>query len=200
MSFLIIYKSGLLNNVTSFNQLTNSLAGYIGYIVVYVGFMLSMVLSTAVPIAGMSVVAPEMVVFVLSTIANIIGASILYLLGMYGGRKVIDYISQDKAVADKWSQMVVKKVGWVFIAILFPIAPDNLIFLLAGTARMPMKYFLPIVIIGKGAGILTTIYFIKLLQFLSLTTIIYILIGAVLIGIVYWFVYKKKRVDKVKAK
>lgn len=192
LAFLIIYKTGLLSGITSFEEFGKSIGGAISYVVAYIGAMLSMIISTTPIIAGMSLVSSDLQVFLLSTLANILGAGILYVLGMFGGRKVIDYVSQDKAVADKWSEMVVKKVWWVFIAILFPMAPDNLIFVLSGTARMPMKYFLPIVIIGKASGILTTIYFVKLLSILNLTTIL-ILLVIILVAVIGWLLYKRHK-------
>ncbi|MDY0291962.1 MAG: VTT domain-containing protein [Desulfuromonadaceae bacterium] len=186
--YLILHFSGFLNTITSFYDFSNTFVGNIIYVLIYVLLMSSLVLPViSIIIVGKTVfTAPHLIL--LSSIATLIGGILIYLMGLKIGKKVIMWILENNEEAYiKWENFMTKSKYTIFLAILFPVALDQVIMLLCGSGKMPLKQYIPILIIGKGAGIVTTVYS---LQALTLLPIWLSILGIILVGTTMYLTFK----------
>ena len=54
---------------------------------------------------------------------------------------------------------------------LFPLFPDDALVMIAGTIKMRLKFFIPSIIIGRGIGIATIVFGLKIIPFDSFNSI-----------------------------
>lgn len=93
-----------------------------------------------------------------------IGSIILYFIGRYGGNKIVTWLLGDKEKADKLKQGMSKGKGFYVIGMFIPFIPDDVLSVLAGTAKYKILFAIPVTIIARftctafttwGIGLLT---------------------------------------------
>ena len=88
-------------------------------------------------------------VWITSWISIWIATIILYLLGRFGGQKILSWLLGDKEQVDKCTKFLNR--GWVFypLGMLLPL-PDDIITVLAGTAKMKFYFVLICSLFTRG--------------------------------------------------
>lgn len=163
----VFFKLGVFDEITSVREFSNSLHGYLMYILTYYLSML-LVFIPLVPLTmAFASVSPGWLVILLSFIANVTGAMTLYYAGRFGVKQVINWVSKDENTLKKWQELLYKGKYTIFLMILFPFSPNQLIMVLCGTGRMKLNIFIPIITVGQLAGITTMVLFTKSLYILS---------------------------------
>lgn len=156
----ILYRSGVFSSIDAVKTFGNSLFGYIMFVATYLLAKLLLFPPLGPLVIVYDLVAPSWIVFLLASGAEILGSFILYCFGLVIGTKIIRWILDDK-ILDKWENVMRRGRYTIFLMLLFPFSPNQLIMMLSGSGRMKMKQYLPMVIIAQPIGVLTTILFGK---------------------------------------
>lgn len=100
-----------------------------------------------------------------------LSSMIMYLLGRFGGRKVVSKIIGEKEIDS--AEKLIKEKGQIFFPVMMAVAgfPDDALVCMAGMTRMNLAFFIPSVLIGRSVGIATIVFGISLVPFSSFTTI-----------------------------
>ncbi|MDO5040533.1 MAG: TVP38/TMEM64 family protein [Peptoniphilus sp.] len=88
--------------------------------------------------------------FIYNYIGISLGSIIAFLIARKYGVDVLNLLFKEKTV-DKYRRIGANKkfVRFFTMAIFFPIAPDDFLCYLAGTTKMKLKTFIPIILLGK---------------------------------------------------
>ncbi|CDZ75580.1 putative membrane protein [Peptoniphilus sp. ING2-D1G] len=88
--------------------------------------------------------------FIYNYIGISIGSIIAFLIAKKYGVGVLKLLFKEKTVA-KYRKIGLTKefVGFFTLAIFFPLAPDDFLCYLAGTTKMKLETFVPIILLGK---------------------------------------------------
>ncbi|ANK61522.1 MULTISPECIES: TVP38/TMEM64 family protein [Loigolactobacillus] len=130
-------------------------------------FIVLQIVQVVIPIipGGISLAAGVLIFgpvegFVYNYIGIVLGSIIAFLLGRRFGKPLVHHLISDKIYN--------KYIGWLdnqnrftklfAIAIFLPVAPDDVLCLLAGLTKMSLKTFSLIIILGKPATILAYSY------------------------------------------
>ena len=117
----------------------------------------------------------------------------LYGIGITIGVKVILWIADQKTL-DKWNGFIQKGKYTIFLLLLFPVTPEQIVMILCGSGKMKMRQYLPIIMIAQPIGVLTTIFAGKAL-FLFKPLWLFVPIGLILMGIIMFLAFKYQ--DKI---
>lgn len=162
----IFLKTGVFEEITSIREFSNTFHGYFMYTATYYISML-LVLVPIFPLTmAFTSVSPAWLVILLSFIANVAGAMTLYYAGRYGFKMIINWVSGDEKTLRKWQELLYKGKYTIFLMILFPFSPNQLIMVLCGTGKMKLGIYVPIITFGQLIGITTMVLFTKSLYIL----------------------------------
>lgn len=155
LAYLVLRLCGF-TTVDDFKNLRDNLGDSFVFWVVIVA--LQVVQVVFIPISNQIVTVPVALLFpnelwkvFLSSWAGIfIGSVILYLIGRFGGQKILGWILSDKEKAESCSEWM--KKGRVFypMGMLIPFVPDDVLTTLAGTAKFKFWYVLSVVAVTRG--------------------------------------------------
>lgn len=97
-------------------------------------------------------------VFLVSWLSIWIATLILYAIGRFGGEKVLNWILKDKEQTEKCVKFLHR--GWIFypLGCLAPIIPDDLITILAGTAKMKFSFIAICALITRAIDISCSVW------------------------------------------
>ena len=132
--------------------------------------------------------------FIVAFSSVLISSIIMYIIGRYGGYKLVKLIIGEEDTK-KASDLLNHKGKIYFpLMMLFPIFPDDALVMIAGTLKMSLKWFIPSVVLGRGIGVLTIIFGLSFIPFHLFTSFwhwfIFILICAVGILLVFYLATK----------
>lgn len=93
--------------------------------------------------------------FLLTYSGILIGSILAYLVGQYGGRRlVIKLIGEEKY--KKYTKVFRSDLSWgLFIIFLVPFFPDDILCILAGISPLPLRRFILLVAIGRAPSAFT---------------------------------------------
>lgn len=144
-------------------------AGNWAYLVIWVIMFLQVtvlnipayvILSASVSI-GINTLSVSYVLVVLS--AYMFGAILAYWLGHKFGSKAVKWCAGSEEDFNKWSNIInTKGKIWYFLTILFPMFPDDLLCLVAGSVKMNFAFYTIANCIGRGIGLVAMLVFLKL--------------------------------------
>lgn len=166
---IIYIEDGLQINLELFDNFRNSWYGIIIYILaqcIITSFL------CAIPGASMAFIMLSTVVFsnpwkafILSYIGVVLSSVLMYYIGKTGGYKICCKILGEEDCEK--SVALVRDKGSIYfpIMMLFPIFPDDALVMIAGTTKMSMKWFIPSILLGRGAGIATIVFGISIVPF-----------------------------------
>lgn len=132
-------------------------------------------------------------VFLCSWLSIWLATMILYLIGRAGGGKLLNWLLGDKEQTEKCSNFL--KRGWMFypLGMLLPL-PDDIITVLAGTAKMNLWFILICSLITRAIDVACSVFGFGILTKYWWG---YILIGLFFVGLagvsVLFFVREKKK-------
>ena len=158
-----------------------------------------------VPISNQIITVPCALVFkdclwkvwLTSWISIWIATMILYFLGRWGGKKILNWILNDSLKTETCSNWL--KRGWMFypLGMLLPL-PDDIITVLAGTARMNFVFVLICSFLTRGVDTVCSVYGFGYLTRFGWGWGV-LLNGIIILGLVsvwFWKWQNKKKVEK----
>lgn len=201
--YFIIVKTNILQQLTSFEDLRQLILGFGGWgILTYIVINLLQCIVIPVPttltvLVGTAIYGP-FVAFLYATIGVIIGSSIAFVIGRYCSRPVINWIFGKEKI-DKYQNILKNRTGIIlFLTLILPLFPDDLICMLAGISEISYPKFLIISIIARSVGLAMISFFGsgKIIPFSGWGIIAWIAIAIVSL-IVVIIAFKKR--EKIKA-
>lgn len=194
---VVSYDEGVKLNVHLFDSFIKAWYGWIIVILFQILFtsLLSMIpgISMAFILLLKSMYSTAAEAFFVALLGVILTSVFLYLLGRFGGyaicKKLLGKEDCEKALA-------LMNKGSIFfpVMMLFPIFPDDALVMVAGTMRMKLSWFVPSIVLGRGIGVATIVFGLALVPFDKFTSIwhwiLFILLCAVFIVLVFFFAYR----------
>lgn len=175
----------------------------------WVGLWIVMFLQTSIiPIPGLSilVIAKNMQMITLNPINDILfyiivmtsylsGVIVAYAMGKRFGKKAVKWIAGSEEEYQHWANIINKKGKWFyFLTVLFPIFPDDLLCLVAGSIKFDFKFFLFSNIVARLIGLVTTVYVLLTVISVAGSTMMVIIYGILLVlNIIGLIALKQKR-------
>lgn len=161
-SYFILRALGF-TNAEKFVQLRDELGDTI-WLWIIIG-CLQIIQVIFVPISNQIITVPCALVFnnelwkvwLTSWVSIWIATIILYFIGRWGGKKLLNWILSDKDKTEKCTNWL--KRGWMFypLGMLLPL-PDDIITVLAGTAKMNIVFVLVCSFITRGVDTACSVY------------------------------------------
>lgn len=200
--YFVLVKTNILQQITSFEDLRQLILGYGGWgIITYIVINLLQCIVIPVPttltvLVGTAIYGP-LVAFIYATIGVILGSSIAFLIGRYCSRPTINWIFGADKVA-KYQNILNKRASLIlFLTLVLPFFPDDLICMMAGISNIKYTKFLGISIVARGVG-LASISFLgsgKIIPFNTpLGITIWIIIGAVILSSIIIVIKNRKKI------
>ena len=142
------------------------------------------------------------------TSACLAGCILAYWLGRLGGKKAVTWIAGSNEDFDHWVQILNKKGGKMFYAatVLFPVFPDDLLAIIAGSLKLDFKFYVLVNFIGKFIGAFFTLLLMRMPiinnlflinpdeVYISLTTIVY---SALILLCIVLYIICRRRIKKL---
>ncbi len=156
--FMILYYSGLMDNLSSIESARNWIAsfGAWGWIVFFL-IQIAQVIILPIPsqittLAGIAFLGPWLT-FLISSVAVIVGSVACFAIGKSLGVNFVYKIGTKEQV-DKYRGLINEK-GRILLPVmfLFPFFPDDLLCFVAGTTTMTWKYFILVTFTTRIIGI-----------------------------------------------
>lgn len=172
---VITFKDGFRFNNSLFMEYSNSWYGSLIFILLqtFLTILLSVIPGTSMAfiILATTIYPNPIQAFFLSFISVMLSSMIMYLLGRFGGYKVCTKLL-GKDECDHASDLF-NKYGAIYfpLMMLFPIFPDDALIMIAGTIKMRLKFFIPSILLGRGIGIFTIVFGLKIIPFESFTSL-----------------------------
>lgn len=154
-------------NAELFYGLKSSRAGKIAIVLIQTSLS---VLLCALPGASMAFVAVIKVLypnaieaFLLAFSSVILSSAITYFIGFFGGNALCERLIGSAELQKATKLLKNKTTAYFPLMMALPVFPDDALIMLAGTAKLSLKWFIPSVIIGRGIGTATIIFGLSLL-------------------------------------
>ena len=162
--YYILLKTNILDQIDSFDDLRQLILSFGGwglftYIIInLLQCVLIPIPTTLTVLVGSAIYGPG-IAFIYAIVGVIIGSSISFMIGRYCSRPIINWIFGKEKV-DKYQDMLKNRTSLiVFLTLLLPLFPDDLICMLAGVTEIKYRKFLIISIFARGIGLATISYF-----------------------------------------
>lgn len=194
---VVSYDDGVKLNVHLFDSFIKAWYGWIIVILFQILFtsLLSVIpgISMAFILLLKSMYSTATEAFFVALLGVILTSVFLYLLGRFGGyaicKKLLGKEDCEKALA-------LMNKGSIFfpVMMMLPVFPDDALVMVAGTMRMKLSWFVPSIVLGRGIGVATIVFGLALVPFDKFTSIwhwiLFILLCAVFIVLVFFFAYR----------
>lgn len=134
--------------------------------------------------------------FILTVVtAYMAGCILAYWLGRWFGVKAVKWCAGSDEDFNKWSSFINKKGKiFYFCTILFPIFPDDLLCLVAGSIKFNFALYTIFNLVGRFVGLITMIWTLKLIGLTGGGSIITLIFWAVaLLAEIICYIIVKKR-------
>lgn len=151
-----------------------------------------------VPLAVIFPVDQLWKVFLCSWLSIWIATIILYFIGRFAGKKILNFVLSDKDKTERCANFL--KRGWVFypLGMLLPL-PDDIITVLAGTAKMNFSFVLICSFFTRAVDVTCSVWGIGYLTRYWWGWII-LAIGVVALGLMTFFFFKwEKKHNTIKS-
>lgn len=97
--------------------------------------------------------------------ASMVGSITAYGMGRRWGKKAIKWCAGSDEEYDKWSKVLNERGKWWYAStVLFPVFPDDLLCLVAGSVKFDFHFFFWSNVIGKSIGLICMIGTLALMQ------------------------------------
>lgn len=128
--------------------------------------LLQMVQVIFIPISNQIITVPIALVFsdellkvFLASFSGIVAGSIvLYIIGRFGGGKLLSWVLGDKEKADNLTKKLTKTKYFYPVAMLIPFIPDDILSVLAGTCRFNFFYVIIITTITRAICVAASVW------------------------------------------
>ena len=151
--------------------------------------------STFITMTSMKMYPDQLVLLYFLTLGVILlGVVITYFIGLKWGKKAVMWCAGNEDEYNKWQKVLQsKKTNAVYLfTVLFPIFPDDILCLVAGSIKMNFWWYLCCNVVGRAIGLLTFMFVFKTISN-SLTTIIVMIL--LLVALVIIKIILKRRLN-----
>ena len=149
--------------------------------------------ATFITLLSLKMYPDQVYVLFLVTLGVILaGVTITYLIGRKWGKKAVVWCAGSEEEYNKWAAVLKSKktnVGYL-ATIIFPIFPDDIMCLIAGSIKMNFWWYLLANVIGRAVGLATFMFVFKSVSD-SIWSII-VMIVLLLIAIIIKIIVKRK--------
>ena len=172
---IVSFEGGLRFDAKLFDSFKNSWYGALIFILFQT---ILTILLCAIPASSMAFIilatniydAPWMA-FGLSFSSVLISSAIMYMLGRFGGYRICTRILGEEDCDRSLTLLRHKSQVYFPLMMLFPLFPDDALVMMAGTIKMKLKWFIPSIIIGRGIGVATIVFGLKIVPFEEFTSL-----------------------------
>lgn len=195
ISYAILYACGF-TSVDKFIELRNDMGESFGFWAIVVALQVFQVV--LIPISNQIISAPMSIMFnnelwkvFLSSFVGIeIGTIILFLIGRFGGEKVLKFLLGDKEKVEKCEKFMQKGKAFYIAGMLVAVIPDDILTTLTGVARYNFFYVLIVSIITRAICVATSVFGIG---YATKYPFLWVVLGAVIIiiALITYFYFKK---------
>lgn len=168
LGFEILFSIPAINEF--FCSLITNANGWIVYLVIWLIMFLQVtilnipayvILSASVSI-GINTLSLTYIGVVIS--AYMSGCILAYWIGRKFGTKAIKWCAGSEEEFEKWSSAINNKGKWFYlVTVLFPMFPDDILCLVAGSVKFNFKFYVVANLIGRTIGLITMLLTMKLL-------------------------------------
>lgn len=185
-----------------FIQLRDSLGDSIWFWVVVA--LLQIIQVIFIPVSNQIITVPLAVIFPVEDLWKVFLTSwlgvwsatvILYFIGRLGGQKLLSWVLNDKEQTEKCANFL--KKGWIFypIGMLLPL-PDDIITVLAGTAKMPVIFVVCCSLLTRAVDISCSVWGLGFLTRFWWGWLV-LAGGVILLGLATFLFYKLRKEKKI---
>jgi uncharacterized membrane protein YdjX (TVP38/TMEM64 family) len=118
----------------------------------------------------------------------LLGVVVTYFVGRKWGKKAVMWCAGDEEEYNKWQRVLKsKKTNTIyFITVLFPIFPDDVLCLIAGSIKMNFWWYLTCNVVGRAIGLATFMFVFQTISnsIISIIVMIVLLVALVVIKII----------------
>jgi uncharacterized membrane protein YdjX (TVP38/TMEM64 family) len=118
----------------------------------------------------------------------LLGVVVTYFVGRKWGKKAVMWCAGDEEEYNKWQSVLKsKKTNTIyFITVLFPIFPDDVLCLIAGSIKMNFWWYLTCNVVGRAIGLATFMFVFQTISnsIISIIVMIVLLVALVVIKII----------------
>lgn len=133
--------------------------------------------------------------------AYMAGCLLAYWLGWKFGKRAVKWCAGSEEDYNKWCRVLNSKGKWWYLAtVIFPLFPDDLLCLVAGSVKFNFWFYTVSNLIGRTIGLVTMLYTLKLIGMVGGGFPFMIIVwGVALVGeLVAYLVLRSKKDEKVK--
>lgn len=190
---ILFYHSAVTNKLI---QIVEN-AGTLGWVVLCVLQFLQVVIipvpATFITLASIKMYQNQLLTLYIVTICVIIlGVIVTYLIGRKWGKKAVMWCAGSEEDYQKWlSVLKSKKTNVFYLAtVIFPIFPDDVLCLMAGSIKMNFWWYLFCNVVGRSIGLATFIFVFNTVSN-SIATII-IMMAIIIVLVVFKIIIKRR--------
>lgn len=202
MIYFALVKTHLLEQITSFEDLRQLILSFGGwgiltYIIINLLQCVVIPIPTTLTVLVGTVIYGPFSAFLYATIGVVLGSSISFFIGRYCSRPAINWIFGKEKV-DKYQNMLNNRAELIlFLTLILPFFPDDLICMLAGISNIKYIKFLLITLFSRGVGLSVISFFGsgKIIPFSGWGIAVWAIIGVMVIVAVA-IAFKKR--EKIK--
>lgn len=198
--YFILVKNNILERITSFDDLRQLILdfgswGVITYVVINLLQCVVIPIPTTLTVLVGTAIYGPLPAFAYATLGVVLGSTISFFIGRYCSRPVINWIFGKEKI-EKYQNVFNKRAKLIlFLTLILPFFPDDLICMLAGITDMKYYQFLLISVFSRGVGLATISFFGsgQIIPFSGWGIAVWIVIGlAVLTCVVVAYIKRDK--------
>lgn len=145
--------------------------------------------SAFITLTSMKMYPNQLLMLYFITLAVILlGVVVTYFVGRKWGKKAVMWCAGDEEEYNKWQRVLKsKKTNTIyFITVLFPIFPDDVLCLIAGSIKMNFWWYLTCNVVGRAIGLATFMFVFQTISnsIISIIVMIVLLVALVVIKII----------------
>lgn len=198
----IVFAIPAINNF--FSNLILNANGVIVYLIIWLIMFLQVtvlnipayiVLSASLSV-GLNILSIEYIVITVS--AYMLGCILAYWIGRKFGVKALKWCAGSEEDYNKWSTIINTKGKWFyFLTILFPMFPDDLLCIVAGSTKFHFGQYVVFNFIGRTIGLVTMCAVLKFVGMSSSSFPFMVLVWALaVVAEIILILIVKRRIDK----
>lgn len=143
---------------------------------------------------GMNTFSPLYLSIVIS--AYMCGCILAFFIGKWWGVKAVKWCAGSEDDYEKWSSVLnTKGKWWYFATVIFPLFPDDLLCIVAGSVNFNFGFYILANLIGRSVGLVTMLFVLKLITITSSSFpyMIIVWLVALIVEIIYIEILKERK-------
>ena len=201
--YFTLTKNGIIDRISSFDDLRQLILdfgswGVITYIVINLLQCIVIPIPTTLTVLVGTAIYGPLSAFAYATLGVILGSSISFFIGRYCSRPVVNWIFGKEKI-EKYQNVLNSRVKLIlFLTLILPFFPDDLICMLAGITNIKYYQFLLIALFSRGVG-LATISFLgsgRIIPFSGWGIAVWIVLGIAVLGCVIIAFLKREKIKQ----